>query len=134
MKKLLMVCCFVVSIVSLSKAQGRQQRSPADQAKQLQTQLTLNDDQTAKVTAIFTAQTAKMDSIRTAANGDRQAMMTAMQPLRKTTTEKIKALLTADQKTAYDKILADQAARMQNRGGGNGGGNGGGGTPPPPSK
>ncbi len=127
MKKLLMVCCFVVSIVSLSKAQGRQRMTPAEQAKNLQTQLTLNDDQTAKVTAIFTAQAAKMDSIRTAANGDRQAMMSAMMPMRKATTDKIKALLTADQKTAYDKILADQASRMQNRGG-----QGGGGTPPPP--
>lgn len=132
MKKLLMVCCFVVSIVSLSKAQGRQRMSPADQAKQLQTQLTLNDDQTAKVTAIFTAQAAKMDSIRTAANGDRQAMMGAMQPLRKATTDKIKAILTTpEQKAAYDKVLAEQAARMQNRGGGQGGG---GGTPPPPSQ
>ncbi|WP_448699483.1 hypothetical protein ACFGVR_20930 [Mucilaginibacter sp. AW1-3] len=129
MKKLLMVCCFVVSIVSLSKAQGRQRMTPAEQAKNLQTQLTLTDDQTAKVTAIFTAQAAKMDSIRTAANGDRQAMMTAMMPMRKATTDKIKAILTTDdQKKAYDKILADQAARMQNRGGG------GGGTPPPSQK
>jgi len=122
--------------VSLSKAQGggggRQRQTPAEQAKQLQTQLTLNDYQTAKATAIFTAQAAKMDSVRTAANGDRQAMMAAMMPMRKATTDKIKALLTADQKTAYDKILADQAARMQNRGGGQGGG--GGGTPPPPSQ
>lgn len=128
MKKLLMVCCFVVSIVSLSKAQGRQRMTPAEQAKNLQTQLTLNDDQTAKITAIYTAQAAKMDSVRTAANGDRQAMMAVMMPMRKATTDKIKAILTADQKTAYDKILADQAARMQNRGGGQGGG---GGTPPP---
>jgi len=128
MKKLLMVCCFVVSIVSLSKAQGRQRMTPAEQAKQLQTQLTLNDDQTAKATAIFTAQAAKMDSIRTAANGDREAMMAAMQPMRKATTDKIKALLTDDQKKAYDKLEADRRAQMQNRGGG------GGGTPPPPSQ
>jgi Spy/CpxP family protein refolding chaperone len=130
MKKLLMVCCFVVSIVSLSKAQGggggRQQRSPADQAKQLQTQLSLTDDQTAKVTAIYTAQAAKRDSLMKAANGDMQAMRGQMRPMMAATTEKIKAVLTADQKTAYDKILADQAAR---RGGGQGGG---GGTPPPP--
>lgn len=130
MKKLLMVCCFVVSIVSLSKAQGgggRMQRSPAEQAKNLQTQLSLNDDQTAKITAIYTAQAAKMDSIRTAANGDRQAMMSAMMPMRKATSEKIKAVLTDDQKKAYDKMMAERMERMR-------GGQGGGGTPPPSQK
>jgi len=129
MKKLLMVCCFVVSIVSLSKAQGgggRGRMNPADQAKQLQTALSLNDDLTAKITAIFQAQATKMDSIRTAANGDRQAMMGAMQPLRKATTDKVKAVLTADQVKAYDKWEADRRAQMQQRMGG-----GGGGTPPP---
>lgn len=128
MKKLLMVCCFVVSIVSLSKAQGggggRQQRSPAEQAKQLQTQLSLNDDQTAKITAIYTAQAAKRDSLMKAANGDMQAMRGQMRPMMAATKEKIKAVLTDDQKKAYDKMEAERMERMQQGGGG--------GTPPPP--
>lgn len=129
MKKLLMVCCFLVSIVSLSKAQGggRMRMSPADQAKQMQTQLKLTDDQTTKITAILQTQATKMDSVRTAANGDRQAMMSAMQPMRKATQEKIAALLTDEQKAAYKKMEEERMSRMQN-----GGGNGGGGTPPPP--
>jgi len=120
MKKLLMVCCFVVSIVSLSKAQGRQQMAPADRAKQLQTQLKLTDDQTAKVTAIYVAQAAKRDSLMKA-GADRQAM----RPLMQASNEKIQALLTDDQKVAYKKMQEEMRARM-------GGGQGGGGTPPPP--
>jgi protein CpxP len=125
MKKLLMVCCLLVSVVSLSKAQGGgqgrgPQMSAADRAKQMQTQLKLTDDQTAKITAIYTEQTAKRDSI-TKAGGDRQAM----RPLMQAANEKVQKVLTDDQKAAWKKIMEE---RMKNRGGNGGGG----GTPPPP--
>ncbi|EHQ30503.1 hypothetical protein [Mucilaginibacter paludis] len=125
MKKILMVCCFLISMVSLSKAQGggRMQRSPADQAKQLQTTLSLTDDQTAKITAIYTAQAAKRDSLMKAANGDREAMRGKMMPMMMATNDKIKAVLTDDQKKAFEKMQAERMQRMQQ---------GGGGTPPPP--
>ncbi|MVN22405.1 hypothetical protein [Mucilaginibacter arboris] len=138
MKKLLLMLCFVAGITSLSKAQGggRQRMSPADQAKQMQTRLKLNDDQTTKITSILQMQATKMDSIRTAANGDRQAMMQGMMSVRQMTTPKIKAVLTADQATAYDKMLADQQAQMRARmqNGGGGGNGGGAGAPPSPQK
>jgi len=128
MKKLLLMLSFIAGITSLSMAQGGQRRSPEEQAKQLQTQLKLSDDQTAKITSIMQMQSTKMDSIRTASNGDRQAMMQGMMPIRQATSAKVKALLTADQATAYDKMMADQQAqmraRMQN----------GGGAPPSPQK
>ncbi len=122
------MCCFLVGISAISRAQGGGRRSPAEQAKALQTQLTLTDDQTAKVQAIYEGQAKKRDSLMTAANGDRQAMMAGMRPMMEATNAKIKALLTADQAKAFDKIQADRMARMQ-QGGGMGGG---GGTPPPP--
>jgi protein CpxP len=128
MKKILMMCCFVLGIGAASFAQGRMQRSPEEQAKNLQTQLKLDDAQTAKVTAIYQAQAKQMDSVRTAANGDRQAMMQAMRPMREATTTKIKALLTTEQVAAYDKMMAEMRSRM----GGGQGGNGG--TPPPSQK
>lgn len=139
MKKLLMVCCFLVSIVSLSRAQGgggRMQRNPADQAKQLQTALGLNDDQTAKITAIYTAQAAKRDSVMKAANGDRAAMRQAMMPMMMATNDKIKAVLTDDQKKAFEKLQAERMQRMQKmmQGGGRMGGDGGGNPPPPPAQ
>jgi protein CpxP len=126
MRKILLTCCLLLGIATLSRAQGGggQRMSPEDRAKNLQTQLKLTDDQTAKVTVIYKAQAAKRDSIRTAANGDRDAMRAAMMPLMQSTNAQIKALLTPDQATAYDKYLADQRARMQQGGGGGGGGGG----------
>lgn len=122
MKKLLLMLCFIAGITSLSKAQGGgQRRSPEEQAKQLQTQLKLSNDQTTKITSIMQMQSTKLDSVRTASNGDRQAMMQGMMPIRQMMSTKVKAILTADQSVAYDKMLADQQAqqraRMQNAGG-----------------
>lgn len=124
MKKFLLMCCFLIGITAVSRAQGGgMRRSPEDRAKDLQTQLKLNDDQTTKITAVYKAQATKMDSVRTAANGDRDAMRSAMMPLMKDTNDKIKAILTPDQATAYDKIIQDRMSRMRNGGGGGGGGN-----------
>jgi len=115
----LLVCCLFLGIAAVSRAQGGgQRRTPEERAKMLQTQLKLTDDQTAKITVIYTAQTTKMDSIRTA-GGDRSAMM----PIMQATNDKIKALLTPDQATAYQKMLDERRARMQQGGGGGGGGN-----------
>lgn len=124
MKKILLTCCLLFAVVAASFAQGMQRRSPEERAKQLQTQLKLNDDQTAKITAIYKTQTTKMDSIRTAANGDRDAMRSGMMGLRESTNTQIKAILTPDQATAYQKMLDDQRARFQQGGGGGGGGGG----------
>jgi Spy/CpxP family protein refolding chaperone len=119
MKKFLLICCFLVGITAVSRAQGGgMRRSPEEQAKNLQTQLKLTDDQTTKVTAIYKDQAVKRDSIRTAANGDRQAMMQAMMPLMKSTGDKIKAILTPEQATAYDKLMQERMDRMRNGGGG----------------
>jgi len=123
MKKFLLMCCVLMGMTAVSRAQGGggNRMSPEDRAKQLQTQLKLNDDQTAKITAVYKAQAVKRDSIRTAANGDRDAMRQAMMPLMKDTNDKIKAVLTADQAAAYDKMMQERMQRMQ--GGGGGGGN-----------
>jgi Spy/CpxP family protein refolding chaperone len=119
MKKFLLVCCFLIGITAVSRAQGGgQRRTPEEQAKQLQTQLKLNDDQTTKITAIFKAQATKRDSVRTAANGDREAMMQGMMPLMQDTNNKIKAVLTPEQATAYDKMVQERMERMRNGGGG----------------
>jgi periplasmic protein CpxP/Spy len=121
MRKILLVCCFLLGVTAMCRAQGGgMRRSPADQAKALQTQLSLNDDQTAKITTILTAQATKRDSIRTASNGDRQAMMQAMTPLMQDSNAKIKAILTPDQATAYDKLMQERMDRMKQGGGGGG--------------
>lgn len=124
MKKLLLVCCFLIGFTAITRAQGGGMRmSPEDRAKMMQTNLKLTDDQTAKITVIFKAQAVKMDSVRTAANGDRDAMRTAMGPIRKSTNDQVKAILTPDQAAAYQKMMDDMRAKMQQGGGGGGGGN-----------
>jgi len=45
-------------------------------------------------------------------------MMQAMRPLMQATQTQIKAVLTADQATAYQKMLDERRARMQQGGGG----------------
>ncbi len=122
MKKFLLMCCFLMGIAAVSHAQGGGMRkSPEERAKDLQTQLKLTDDQTAKVTAVYKEQAVKMDSVRTAANGDRDAMRSAMMPMRKATNDKVKAILTPEQVTAFDKIQKDMMDRMKQGGGGGGG-------------
>lgn len=121
MKKLLLMCCFLIGISAVSRAQGGGMRkSPEDRAKDLQTQLKLSDDQTTKVTAIYKEQATKMDSVRTAANGDRDAMRSAMMPMMKATNDKIKAVLTPEQATAYDAWMKERMGRMRQGGGGGG--------------
>lgn len=124
MKKLMLVCCFVVGAASMSFAQGgqgggqggRMRMDPAQQTARLKDALKLTDDQVAKVTAIYTAEGTKRDSI-TKAGGDAR---TGMQAIRTADQAKIKALLTPEQAAAYDKM--PRGGR-----GGQGGGQGGGG-------
>ena len=114
MKKFLLMCCFVIGITAVSRAQGGQRMSPEDRAKQMQTQLKLTDDQTAKVTAIYKTQQTKIDSLRNA-GGDRSAF----RPIMEATNEKVKAILTPEQATAFQKMMDERRARMQQGGGNN---------------
>jgi len=100
----------------MSYAQGGgQRRSPEERAKMMQTQLKLTDDQTAKVTTIYQAQTKQIDSLRNA-GGDRSAF----RPIMQATNDKIKAILTPEQATAWQKMMDEQRAQRQQGGGGGG--------------
>lgn len=115
MKKFLLMCCFLIGITAVSRAQGGGRRmSPEDRAKQMQTQLKLTDDQTTKITAIYQAQATKMDSLRNA-GGDRSAF----RPIMEATNEKVKAILTPEQAAAFQKMMDERRARMQQGGGNN---------------
>ncbi len=114
----MLICMFLIGISAVSRAQGGQRMSAADRVKQMKTDLKLTDDQAAKITAVYEAQTKSMDSLRNA-GGDRSAM----RPMMQASNDKIKAILTADQQAAWQKMMDERRARMQNGGGG--------GTPPP---
>ena len=99
---------------------GRGMRmDPGARAAQLQQQLGLTDDVTAKVKAIFTDGTAKMQALRQS-GGSREDMMA----IHTDEVTKVKALLTPDQQTKYDAIDARRGRGM------GGPPPGGGGAPP----
>ena len=105
MKKLLLVALLAIGVSAVSFAQGRPQRTPAEQLETLKTQVTgITDAQSAKILAIYAAQTKSNDSLRAAAGDDFQSMFPKMQALRTANSAKIKAVLTADQQKAFDAI------------------------------
>jgi protein CpxP len=113
MKKIMMICLFLLGISAVSFAQGRQRMSTADRVKAMKESLKLSDDQVTKITAIYDAQTKSMDSLRNA-GGDRAAM----RPMMQATNDKVKAVLTPEQAAAFQKEMDERRARMQNGGGG----------------
>jgi periplasmic protein CpxP/Spy len=100
------------------------------QIEHLTTALTLTPDQVSQVRPILTTEATQMMALRqnteTAGPDKRDQMM----QIRNTTQTKIRALLTSDQQTRYDALLAQQQQRRGRRGFG-GQGNPGSSTPPP---
>ena len=113
MKKIMMICLFLLGVSAVSFAQGRQRMSTTDRVKAMKESLKLSDDQVTKITAIYDAQTKSMDSLRNA-GGDRAAM----RPMMQATNDKVKAVLTPEQAAAFQKEMDERRARMQNGGGG----------------
>ncbi|MGY0038136.1 hypothetical protein [Pedobacter sp. NJ-S-72] len=62
-----------------------------------------------------------MNKAREEAGDDRKAMRTKMMTLMQGNNEKIKAVLTDDQKKAYETFLEERRNAMKNRAGGQGG-------------
>lgn len=107
MKKFALVISLMIVIFTFNAyAQGRM--DPAERAKDLKTKLGLTDDQTTKIQKIFEdAQTEAMAQM----SGDsdsRSARRTAMQAVMTKAQEKVKVLLTDEQKTAYQKIIDER--------------------------
>jgi Spy/CpxP family protein refolding chaperone len=142
MKKLVIICALLISAVSFTKAQG-QGGTPEEMAQRTLdvrlVSLNLTADQKAKLTPMLVAynktNVEAMTKARAAA--DPQAAMTElrtkMAPMAAENEKAALALLTADQKKAYDAALAAAKERNPNAtavffgGGGGRGGQGGGG-------
>ena len=125
MKKLFFACFFVIGVSAVSFAQGgpggRPPQTPEAQLERLKTQITgITDAQGAKIKAIYVAQAKTQDSLMAAAGDDRMAAFQKLQPIRTANNAKIKALLTAEQATVFQKQLDEQAARMGQGGFGGG--------------
>lgn len=102
-------CLFALTAASFS--QGRME--PAERANMLKERLSLTDEQTKKVTEIFSASRDEMMKLRDASGEDRDAMRAGMQEIRKKTDAKIVALLTEKQKKEFDKLRKEQEEQMR---------------------
>lgn len=120
MKKLMMICALVFSVITYASAQ-KMQRTPEEMAKRMVDRLTeklkLTADQQTKATMIFVEQGNAMAKIREEAGEDRGAVREKSMKLRKENDAKFNAILTDDQKAAYKTMQEEQKAKMQNRGG-----------------
>lgn len=120
MKKMLLMCCFLMGISAISFAQNggsnqnnRGMRTPTAQADRLKESLKLNDEQVAKIKTIYEGQSKSMDSLRTALDGDMSGMREKIMPIMTTTNDRIKAILTPDQASAFQKQLDERMSRMR---------------------
>lgn len=119
MKKMLLMCCFLMGIIAITFAQNgpnqnnRGMWSPAEQTERLKESLKLNEEQVAKIKVIYEAQSKSIDSLRTALDGDMNGMREKIMPIMNTTNDKIKATLTADQASAFQKQLDERMSRMR---------------------
>lgn len=94
--------------------------TPEQQLERLKTQVAgITDAQTAKLKTIYEAQAKSRDSLTKAVGEDRAAIREKMAPITAAYQVKIKAILTPEQATAWQKALDEQRARF---GGGAGGG------------
>ena len=137
MKKLLVICGLLFSVVTFANAQQggqgqggpgrRQMLTPEERVKLLDEKVKLTDDQKTKVTEAYTAAAAEQKKSREEAmasgGGDRDAMMAKFQKMQADLDTKIKAILTDEQKAAYktwqDEMKAAREKAMKERAGGN---------------
>ncbi|ETZ23322.1 MULTISPECIES: periplasmic heavy metal sensor [Pedobacter] len=132
MKKLLIICGLLFSVITFAQAQqgqgqgGRRGGTPEERAKRntemLTKKLSLTADQQTKVSAIYLEQAEGMKKLREDAAGDRDAMRAAMVKSNEESDTKINALLNDDQKKAYTTWKEERKEAMKKRQDGNGGG------------
>jgi len=109
---LMLVLGIAILFSTLVQAQS-QRMTVEDRVKMLKEKLKLSDEQSVKVTNILEDQREEITNATNENRGDRDAMRTAMAELMKTTNSKIKAVLTDDQATQYDKIIEGRRPRIK---------------------
>jgi len=107
MKKVLLVCCFLVGITMMGHAQTQiftpdGKFVPEARAKHLQTLLKLSDVQTGKITGYYKVLLTQMDSVLKA-----DGSVDDFGPLMAATKVKIKTVLTPEQNVGYEKMLRE---------------------------
>lgn len=122
MKRLMLICGLLFSVITFANAQnggGRRGGDPAERAKKtterLATKLNLNDDQKSKVLVILTDQGTQMSKAWEDSKEDRAAMKTKVAAIMSDSDTKLSAVFTDDQKKQYDAYKAERKAAMEKR-------------------
>jgi len=107
MKKALQLCCLLMGLTTVSYAQVSHlaTAAPEQKAKGLQKYLTLTNDQTAKVAAIYKESAQKFEIIKTAQHSNSDKMANPILSLRAVTIKKIKGVLTPQQAAKFDGMI-----------------------------
>jgi protein CpxP len=102
---------------------GRTPEQQAEnQAQRLAKELNLTADQQAKVQQLMAAQRQETQTAIQNAGGNRRAMGQAMRAGRDKFSTQLQTVLTADQYTKYQQIMAERVAKMRERRQGGGAG------------
>jgi protein CpxP len=119
MKKLLMICALFFAVITYANAQ-QGPGSPEERAKKnverLTAKLKLTDVQKAKAEVLYADLAKEQAKVKDESGEDKVAFREKSMKLKKEIDEKFVALLTADQKTEYQKMQDEQKERMKNRG------------------
>ncbi len=111
-KTVAMVAAMFVAVSTVAKAQDAQQQGRRGGGRGpnivslLKDSLHVSDAVAAKADSIAKVYQAKNQELMQSANGDMQAVRPKMMELRTEQANAIKALLTDEQKAAYDKLMA----------------------------
>ena len=108
---------------------GNPQQMAARMLERMTQDLKLTPAQQAQVKEIQESSFPQMQKIRSNSALSPEQRREQMRPLRIETQNRIKQVLTPEQQTKYESMLAEMRARFGARGGGRGGNNNGGGAP-----
>jgi len=84
-----------------------------DQVNRLSTELKLADDQKSQVRTILQDQSDQMKKVMEDSSGSRDDNWSKMRDIHEKSSAQIRALLTDEQKTKYDKMQAERRQHMQ---------------------
>ena len=91
----------------------RMNASPEERAKRLQTELGLNDEQAAKVKAVYEKNQEKFQALRDDKSGSEEERRNKFRELMKATAEEISPILTPEQKTKFEEMAQRRRAKQQ---------------------
>jgi len=120
MKKAIIICGMLFSMVTFAHAQGgKMKRTPEERATQTTTQLTeklaLTAEQQSKVKAILLEQNTQQSKAWEEAKADRKEARTKMMEKSRENNSKINEVLNDEQKKTYAAYQQDRKEKMQNR-------------------